>query len=64
MADRKITLGIDQEKKDLNEGVVLTIVELDEIINNLSMTNTEIRDYIRRLAFNQKKILKRLVKIS
>ena len=61
----KITVGVDQEKKDIRDAVVQAVTDLDNIIANIDgATNAQVKAAIKTLAQHQKKIIKRLVNIG
>lgn len=55
----KINIVIDQDKKALKVAQIIT--DLDAIINASSMTNAQAIRALKKLATNQKRIIKRIV---
>ena len=61
----KVNLAVDQTKRDLKSAVVQALADLDQIIANAdTLTTAQIRAAIKKLAQQQKVVIKRLVVLS
>jgi len=60
----KITVAVNQDKRDLHDAVVQAFTDLDAIIAEPSWTQAKAVQAILKLAQHQKKIIKRLVQLA